>query len=98
MEGEKRENEEAPISLTSLDVEQLLQIFIGILASKAWQYIGLQLTPGKKENVKDLRRASTAIDCISLLSEKLCPYLGGEEAEKLRSLITDLKINYARNA
>ncbi|MBS7631472.1 DUF1844 domain-containing protein [Candidatus Bathyarchaeota archaeon] len=96
MNGEGEE--ETSLSLTSLDIEQLLQIFIGILASKAWQYIGLQLAPGKKETVKDLKRASTAIDCISLISEKLKPYLSDEEAESLRNLITDLKINYAKNA
>lgn len=97
MEGEKKEDREAPLSLTALEVEQILQLFIGVLATKAWQYIGLQLTPGKEEVSKDLRRASTAIDCISLLSEKLNPYLGVEEAERLRSLITDLKINYVEN-
>lgn len=98
MNGEGEEDKEAPVSLTALDVEQLLQIFIGILVSKAWQYIGLQVAPGKTEAKKDLRRASTAINCISLLTEKLTPYLSDGEVERLRSLVTDLKINYVKNA
>jgi len=37
------------VDLTALDIDQLLGLFIGILAAKAWQYMGYRLDPGKKE-------------------------------------------------
>jgi len=85
------------LDLTAIDVDNLLALFIGVLAAKAWQYMGLQLAPGDKEAKKDMARASVAIDCLSYMADKLAPLLPESEVGRLRSMITDLKINYAKN-
>jgi hypothetical protein len=87
-----------PVDLTALDLDQLLGLFVGILSAKAWQYMGLRLSPGKEEAEKDLVKAAAAIDCISVMVDKLAPRLPEEELTGLRSLIADLQINYARQS
>jgi len=86
------------VDLTALDMEQLLGLFIGILAAKAWQYMGVRLTPGKKEAEKDLGKAAKAIDCAAFLADRLAPSLPEAEAGRLRAMITDLQINYAKQS
>ena len=94
------ENEEEPqgVDLAALDIDQILSLFIGILAAKAWQYMGYRLAPGKKEAEKDLAKASAAIDCVAFLTEKLAPYLPTEDAGRLKAMVTDLQINYAKKS
>ena len=46
------------LDLTVLELDQLLGIFISLLAAKAWQYMGIRLTPGKEETEKDLVKAA----------------------------------------
>lgn len=98
MAGEKQEEQPQAVDLTALDIDQLLGLFIGILAAKAWQYMGLRLAPDKKEAEKDLAKAATAIDCAALLTDKLAPSLPEAEARRLRAIITDLQINYAKQS
>ena len=86
------------VDLTALDIDQLLSLFIAILAAKAWQYMGVRLAPGKKEAEKDMTKAAAAIDCAALLADRLAPSLPEAEARRLRAMITDLQINYAKNA
>ncbi len=85
-----------PLDRTALDIDQLLGLFIGILSAKTWQYMGLRLTPGKEEAEKDLVKAAAAIDCITVMVDKLAPRLPEEELATLRALVADLQINYAR--
>ncbi len=93
---EPPEDSPQPLDLTALDIDQLLGLFIGILSAKTWQYMGLRLTPGKEEAEKDLVKAAAAIDCITVMVDKLAPRLPEEELASLRALVADLQINYAR--
>ena len=86
------------LDLTALELDQLLGIFISLLSAKAWQYMGVRLTPGKEEAEKDLVKAAAAIDCVTVLVDKVAPFLEGENVGKLRSMIADLQLNYARQA
>lgn len=97
MAGEKQE-EQQTVDLTTIDIDQLLALFIGILAAKAWQYMGIRLAPDKKEAEKDLAKAAAAIDCAALLTDRLAPSLPEAEARRLRAMITDLQINYAKQS
>ena len=87
-----------PLDLSALDLDQLLGLFVGILSAKAWQHMGLRLTPGKEEAEKDLVKAAAAIDCITVMVDKLAPRLPEGELAGLRSLVADLQINYARQS
>jgi hypothetical protein len=87
-----------PVDLTALDLDQLLGLFAGILSAKAWQYMGLRLAPGQEEAKKDMVKAAAAIDCVSVMVDKLAPRLSEEELSSLRSMIADLQLNYARQS
>jgi hypothetical protein len=84
------------VDISTLDLYRLLQFFASILSEKAWRYMGLRVDPLSGEIEKDLERAHAAIDCIIFLVEKMESHLTVEESDRLRNLITDLQINYAR--
>jgi len=97
---EENPDEETPqaLDLTVLELDQLLGIFISLLAAKAWQYMGIRLTPGKEETEKDLVKAATAIDLVTVMVDKVAPFLDEDDVGSLRSMIADLQLNYARQA
>ena len=88
----------ATLDLTAVELDDLLGLFIGILSEKAWQYMGIRLTPGKNESKKDMTKAQSAIDCVAFLTEKIAPSLSSDEVRKLRSMVTDLQLNYVKQA
>ena len=92
---EEKERSQA-VDLTALEIDQLIGLFIGILSAKAWQYMGIRLTPGKIEAENDMGKASMAIDCVVFLTEKIAPNLPAEEAGRLREMVADLQINYVK--
>jgi len=84
------------IDLTTFDLDLLLGLFVSVLSAKAWQYMGIRLAPGKEEMEKDLVKASTAIDCVFFLVERLTPNMSETDAGRLRAMVSDLQINYAK--
>ena len=96
--GEEERAEPQAVDLTALELDQLLGLFVSLLVAKAWQYMGLRLTPGKEEAEKDMAKASAAIDCVSYMVDKLAPSLPDEEVSRLRGMVTDLQLNYAKQA
>ncbi len=84
------------VDISTLDLYHLLQFFIMVLNEKAWRYIGLRVDPISGEIETDFERAHVAIDCIISLVDRLESHLTEDEKNRLRSLITDLQINYAR--
>jgi len=94
-EFENKEQEPSPVDISSLDIYQLLELFIMLLSEKAWRYIGLRVDPHTNKINKDLAKAHVAIDCISSLVDKIESNLDDKETERLRRVITDLQLNYA---
>lgn len=84
------------VDITSLDTYTLIAMFIGILAEQAWRHMGLRMDPKTQETRRDFERASMAIDCIEFMMGKLERVLPEEQAKKLKALVTDLQINFAR--
>lgn len=89
--GEK----EAP-EMPPPNVYATLGFIVGLMAEQAWQFMGLHLPPGQKEPANDLVQAKVAIDTIVFISDKLHPHVSEEERKALRSLISDLQINYVQ--
>ena len=87
-----------PLDPSTLELEQLFGLFIGLLSGKAWEYMGLRLPPGKSEPEKDLVKASISIDTVEFMVEKLVPTMSKEETDRIRGMVSDLKLNYARQA
>lgn len=94
-ESEKKSQEPSPVDISSLDIYQLVELFIMLLSEQAWRYIGLRVDPATNKMNKDLAKAHIAIDCIISLVEKIEANLDDEETERLRRIITDLQLNYA---
>jgi len=88
--------EPSVLDITSLDTYELMAMFIGILAEQAWRHMGLRMDPKTQETKRDFERASAAIDCIEFMARKLEKVVPENEAKKLRALVTDLQINFAR--
>ncbi|MHA2428549.1 MAG: DUF1844 domain-containing protein [Candidatus Hermodarchaeia archaeon] len=88
--------EAKPVDIGALDLYQLLQLFIMLLSEQAWQLMGLRVDPRTNEVKKDLERGHVAIDCIISLVDKLEPHVTEDAKLRLRSLITDLQLNYAQ--
>ena len=86
----------ATLDLTAVELDDLLGLFISILSEKAWQYMGVRLAPGKSEVEKDMTKARSTIDCIAFLTDKIAPSLSSDEARRLRSMVTDLQLNYVK--
>jgi len=95
-EPEKTESEPTLVDISLLDLYQLLELFIMLLSEQAWRYIGLRIDPATNEIKKDFAKAHVAIDCIISLVDKIEPHIVGAEKDRLRNLITDLQINYAK--
>ena len=91
-------SDNASLDPSTLELEQLFGLFIGLLSGKAWEYMGLRLPTGKSEPEKDLVKASITIDTIEFIVEKLVPTMSQVEVERIRGMVSDLKLNYARQA
>ena len=98
--GEKKETAETPqpemVDIASLDVYSLLGLFVGILAEKAWQTLGLRTKTGTDKVETDFVQARVAIDAVGFFAEKLQPHMQEEEKRRLEGLVADLKLNYVR--
>jgi hypothetical protein len=95
-EPENADMETGSVNISLLDLYQLLDVFIVLLAEQAWRYMGLRVDPRTNEIKKDFVRAHVAIDCVISLVDKMEPYLTNKDKDRLRNLITDLQINYAQ--
>lgn len=83
--------------LTTLDLPDMLQVIAGILGEKAWQSMGLHLPPGQKEPIHDMAQAKLAIDTVIFINDKLHPHLDEDRRRALRSLVSDLQLNFVQH-
>ena len=84
------------VDIVSLDTYSLLGLFLGLLAEKAWQTMGLRTKPGTDKTETDFDQARVAIDTVDFLVEKVQPRLPDDERRRLEGLAADLKLNYVR--
>jgi hypothetical protein len=96
MANADEEKEPAVVDIASLDTYALIAMFIGILAEQAWRHMGLRMDPKTQEAKRDFERASVAIDCVEYMTGKLKGAVPEDEAKKLKALVADLQINFAR--
>lgn len=89
-------SEKEAVNLSSLEVEGLLSVFIGLLSEKALRYLGLPLKE-VDEPVRDLKRASIAINSINGLIEQIELLIPEEAVKQYRSLLSELQIQYVRH-
>ena len=95
-EHDNEKNDANVLDISALDVYPILGFFLNILNVKAWQYMGLRVDPKTQKIQKDFKKAILTIDCVAFIIDKLAPQVEDDERTKLRSLLTDLQINYVR--
>ncbi|MEN6355868.1 MAG: DUF1844 domain-containing protein [Armatimonadota bacterium] len=78
------------------NVYATMEFMVSMLAEQAWMMMGLRLAPGQKEIVKDLAQAKVAIDTVVFVVDKLQPHIEEQDRIALRSLISDLQLNFVR--
>ncbi|MCL6580567.1 MAG: DUF1844 domain-containing protein [Firmicutes bacterium] len=86
------------VPLLALDTETLLEWFSGLLATRAWVDMGLLVDPLSGKTKKKPESARLAIDAYEALLRALRPRLGPGEARRMESLLTDLRLNFVRQA
>jgi len=87
---------EQPEAQAAADVFSIAKWVIGIMAAMAWQYMGLQVNPGTGKVEKDLIQARIAVDTVVFLGDKIHPHLSETERKEIRSLTSDLQVNFVR--
>ena len=95
MANNREGEDQQQVALMDLEIDQIMGFFASVCSTKAMAYMGFQLNPDK-EPVKDLIKASLAIDCTSFMVEKLNPFVSEEERKALQSMVSDLKLNYVK--
>src|SRR5574340_1590037 len=96
--AEETGTRESEGELQPLDVYLALRAAFHQMAAVAWQMMGLQADPFTGKMNKDIEQARVAIDTAAFLLEKLQPKLQGQEARDYQNLLTDLRMNFVRQA
>ncbi len=96
--GEEPSLDDIAAGLPPVDVYTLLKSFIGMLGAQAWQCMGLVKNPSTGNVEKDMAQAKAAIDAIAALAGQLEGRISDREAEELRGMISDLRINFVRQS
>jgi hypothetical protein len=93
---EEAASEEAEEAAEEVDVYSTLGFVITLLHEQAWHLLGLVPHPVTQKYNKDLEQAQVAIDCVAFLVGQLEGKLAGEDVRKLRSMVADLQLNFAK--
>ena len=91
------QDQNQPVELLNLEIEEILQFFLSITSTKAVQYLGVPLAE-RQEGEKDLVKARLAIDCTKVLVEKLEPFISEEESKQLNAVISNLQFAYVKES
>lgn len=93
--AQKEKAQEAQqVPLTSLATADLLQWFVGVLATKAWQDLGLVADPVSGQAEEDIEQAELAIDVASFVSDTLSDKVDKETRREIATLVTNLRLNF----
>jgi hypothetical protein len=88
----------APAEEPVIDTVGVLRLTAGLLVEQAWVQMGVQLAPGAKEIVADLRQARLAIDTLQYLREALAADLAPEECKYLDQTLSTLRLNFVQRS
>jgi hypothetical protein len=85
-------------ALAKPDIYAILQVFLRELERLAWWNLGLDTNPFTGAVERDIEQARVTIDAVSALADLLLPHLEGQQARELRTLVTNLRLNYVKQA
>ena len=92
--------ESAPqtIPLSALAARDLLMWFLGLLAAKAWEGMGLVPNPGTNKIQKDLQDARIAIDAYAAIFEAVRAQIDDQPRREMETLLTTLRLNFVEKS
>ncbi len=90
-----KEEQEQP-ERVPLHAPDLLRWCISLLATSAWQAMGLIPDPATNKVERNLDDARLAIDATTQLVELLKPRLDDKQRRELDTLLTDLRMNFVQ--
>jgi hypothetical protein len=88
------ESEDQPGQTPLPDANALVTTCIGLLASKAWEALGLLPNPETKKVERNLDDAQLAIDAAAALAEVLRSRVSESERREIATLLTNLRLNF----
>ena len=91
---EQEKNDNLKFYPDMLPLDTLFVWFMGILNSKAWEYLGLMMNPETKEINQDLKKAKISIDSIEFLLNQIKDELEAEDKKHIANLLASLQMNY----
>ncbi len=80
------------------DVYSVLFLFLGELRNLAWLRMGLVANPATGQIERDMAQARVAIDTVDFLAKQLDGVVAPEERLPLKSLVSDLQINFVEQS
>jgi hypothetical protein len=80
------------VELSDLEVDEMLRFFVGVLAGKAIEYLGVSAE--KEKPVKDMRKARLAINSVSALVDQLASVAPEDDVKQLKALLSNLQLSY----
>jgi hypothetical protein len=92
--------ESAPqaIPLGALAARDLLMWFLGLLAAKAWEGMGLVPNPGTNKIQKDLQDARIAIDAYAAVFEAIRTQIDDQPRREMETLLMTLRLNFVEKS
>ncbi len=93
-ESEHEKDENLKLYPDMLPLATLFVWFMGILNSKAWEYLGLIINPETKDIKQDLKKAKVSIDSFEYLLNQIRNELNSEEKRQLGDMLANLQMNY----
>jgi hypothetical protein len=85
-------------SLPALQFRDRLLMCIDVLHQGAWIDLGLVANPATGLVAKRIDDARAAIDAVSFLAEKAMVLVDEATQKEIRGLVTDLRLNFVRQA
>ena len=82
------------IPLAALAARDLLMWFLGLLAAKAWEGMGLVPNPATNKIRKDLADARIAIDAYGAIFDAVRAHLDEQPRREMETLLTTLRLNF----
>ncbi len=76
------------------DATTLVTTCFGLLATKAWEALGLVPDPATQKIERKLDEAQLAIDAAAALAELIRPLVSEHERREIETLVTNLRLNF----
>jgi len=86
------------LPLGAFATHDLLAWFLGLLAAKAWEGMGLVPNPATNKLQKNLEDARSAIDAYGAIFEVIRLRMDDQPRREMETLLTTLRVNFVEKS